>query len=72
MNFDFDGIEAIYPSNSTNDTAGFIKIATDYNKIITAGSDFHTGNANDTKHGTLASVSLDENRINIFLKKLEE
>ncbi len=70
MKFDFDGIEAIYPLNSTNDTTRFIKIAADYNKIITAGSDFHTGKADDTKHGRLASVFLNENRINILLKKL--
>ena len=72
LKFDFDGIEAIYPLNSSEDTARFIKIAADYNKIITAGSDFHTGKTDDTKHGKLASVFLDENRIHTFLKKLIE
>lgn len=72
MELDFDGIEAIYPLNSTKDTTRFIKIASDYNKIITAGSDFHTSKSDDTKHGSLASVFLDEKRIDIFLKKLKE
>lgn len=70
LKFDFDGLEGIYPSNSIDDTTNFIKIATDYNKIVTAGSDFHTGKTDDTKHGKLGSVFLDDNRINIFLKKL--
>ncbi len=72
MSFDFDGLEAIYPQNSANDTKRFTKIAAEYNKIITAGSDFHTGKADDTKHGKLGSVFLDESKINIFFKKLVE
>lgn len=70
MKFDFDGIEAIYPINTPSETEQFIEIANTHNKFITAGSDFHSGDKEDTKHGTLTSVSLDESRIQIFLKKL--
>lgn len=72
MKYDFDGLEAIYPLNKENDTEKFIELAKLYDKIVTAGSDFHSGEAADTKHGTLGTVSLDEKRIEIILKKLSE
>ncbi|MDD3224146.1 MAG: PHP domain-containing protein [Clostridium sp.] len=68
--FDFDGIEAIYPLNSKENTEDFIKIAEDNGKIITAGSDFHSGLAADTKHGTLGSIYLGSTHIEQFLKLL--
>ena len=69
MKFDFDGIEAIYPLNKPDDTEKFLRIAKDYNKLVTAGSDFHSGEESDTKHGTLGSVYLDSDNIDKFLKK---
>lgn len=68
--FDFDGIEAIYPLNSKEVTENFMELAKDNNKIITAGSDFHSGLAADTKHGTLGSIYLNSNYIDEFLKLL--
>lgn len=70
MKYDFDGIEAIYAVNTPSQTAQLIKTADNYNKFITAGSDFHSGKKEDTKHGLLGSVSLDKKGIHIFLDKL--
>ncbi|AJA48685.1 protein TrpH [Clostridium pasteurianum DSM 525 = ATCC 6013] len=72
LKFDFDGIEAIYPLNTSEDTERLLKLAKDYNKLITAGSDFHSGEKADTKHGTLGSVYLDSYNIEKFLKKFNQ
>lgn len=71
MKFDFDGIEAIYPLNKKEDTERFLKLADEFNKLVTAGSDFHSGTIDDTKHGKLASVYLQEEPLNKFLKALD-
>lgn len=71
MKFDFDGIEAIYPLNKKEDTERFLKLADEFNKLVTAGSDFHSGTIDDTKHGKLASVYLEEEPLNKFLKALD-
>jgi predicted metal-dependent phosphoesterase TrpH len=70
MKFDFDGIEAIYPANKAEDTKNLLKMASDFNKLVTAGSDFHSGMIEDTKHGKLASVSLAAEYLNRFLEEL--
>ncbi|WP_234121497.1 PHP domain-containing protein [Clostridium hydrogenum] len=70
IKFDFDGIEAIYPANTEKDTNRLIDIAKKHNKIITAGSDFHTGDESDTKHGRLGDIYLDEEGIQKFLNAL--
>ncbi|WP_010240037.1 PHP domain-containing protein [Clostridium arbusti] len=72
MAFDFDGLEAIYPLNKPDDTEKFLNIAKNYNKLITAGSDFHSGEEADTKHGTLGSVYLDSGNIDKLLEKFNE
>lgn len=67
----FDGIEAIYPANSDNDTTKFINYANEYSKVISAGSDFHSVNVNDSRHASLpGEVYLEEKEISIFLNKL--
>lgn len=69
----FDGIEAIYSSNSPEDTEKFISYAKKYNKIISAGSDFHGITKEDSKHAsTVGEVFLDEKNIEIFLNKLNQ
>lgn len=70
LKFDFDGIEAIYPLNSEKDTEHFISLAKENNKLITAGSDFHTDETSDTKHGKLGNIYLDSENINKLLEKL--
>lgn len=70
IKFDFDGIEAIYPANTEKDTNRLIDMAKKHNKIITAGSDFHTGDKSDTKHGILGDIYLDDEGIQKFLNVL--
>jgi predicted metal-dependent phosphoesterase TrpH len=70
MKYDFDGIEAIYHMNSSEDTERFLSIAKRYNKIITAGSDFHGIAKEDNGHGSIGSVSLSGNDLEIFLSYL--
>ncbi|MFL0252340.1 PHP domain-containing protein [Clostridium neuense] len=70
IKFNFDGIEAIYPLNSKNDTERFISLAKKNNKLITAGSDFHTDEISDTKHGKLGDIYLDGENLDKLLKKL--
>lgn len=65
-----DGIEAIYPINSKNDTARFLDLAGRYNLLVTGGSDFHR--FDDYKHGNLGSSSLNGKRLMRFLNTLNE
>lgn len=67
----FDGIEAIYPANTPDDKLKFINYSNKYNKIISAGSDFHGLDNNDSKHASYpGQVYLEEDRVELFLKKL--
>lgn len=73
LQFPFHGIEAIYPANTTEDTEKFITYAKKYNKIISAGSDFHGITKDDSKHAsTVGEAFLNEKGIEIFLHKLNE
>ncbi|WPC44652.1 PHP domain-containing protein [Clostridium sp. JS66] len=73
LNMPFDGIEAIYSMNEPSDTKNFKALAKKYNKIITAGSDFHGMTKDDSKHALkIGQVFLEEEDIKIFLQKLEE
>ena len=71
IKFDFDGIEGIYPLNSKEDTEKYLSIASENNKIITAGSDYHGIGNQDTKHGLIGSVNLTGELLSIFLEKLK-
>jgi hypothetical protein len=67
----FDGIEAIYPANTQDDTLRLLNFANEYHKIVSAGSDFHGIDENDSKHGIYpGQVYLEEDKIEIFLNKL--
>lgn len=68
MKLDFDGIEAIYPTNKKSTTKRFIKLAEKHNKFITAGSDYHGIGEVDTKHGNIGAVSLTGEHLETFLK----
>ena len=70
--FDFDGIEAVYPIN-TKKQKSFLKAkAKEYNKFITAGSDFHGITTSDTSHGVIGSVFLSHNELAIFVNELDK
>ncbi len=71
MAFDFDGIEAVYPVNTKKQKAFLKAKAREYNKFITAGSDFHGITTSDTSHGVIGSVFLSHNELDIFVKELD-
>jgi len=71
LSFDFDGIEAVYPINSKKQKAFFKAKAKEYNKFITAGSDFHGITTSDTSHGVIGSVFLSHNELAAFVNILE-
>lgn len=63
--FPFDGIEAIYSQNFKSETDEFISYAIYNNLLISCGSDFH--GFEDTKHGSLGSMSIDCDNFQKFL-----
>jgi Predicted metal-dependent phosphoesterases (PHP family) len=73
LQFPFQGIEAIYPANTAEETEKFITYAKKYSKIISAGSDFHGITKDDSKHASkVGEVFLNKEGIEIFLHKLNE
>jgi 3',5'-nucleoside bisphosphate phosphatase len=72
MDFDFDGIEAIYSQNSSEQTENLLRLAKIKNKLITAGSDFHGIGSSDTKHGELGSVRLSNKHLKEFINALKK
>ncbi|MBX7288701.1 PHP domain-containing protein [Clostridium chauvoei] len=70
INLEFDGIEAIYFKNTKEETESFKNLAKVRNIIYTAGSDFHTNNKIDRRHGNIGDVFLNKNEIEIFLNKI--
>lgn len=70
LSLDLDGIEAIYPLNTKEQTKNFKRLAIKYNKIITAGSDFHGISKGDGSHGEIGCVYLTKDFIKAFLEKL--
>ena len=71
LGFDFDGIEAVYPQNTKKQKSILKAKAKEYNKFITAGSDFHGITTSDTSHGTIGSVSLSHNELAAFVSALD-
>lgn len=71
IQFDFDGIEGIYPLNSKGDTEKYLSIAKENGKFVTAGSDYHGIGIQDTKHGFIGAVNLTGEPLEIFLGKLK-
>lgn len=67
MRYDFDGIEAIYSQNTPENTEELTTLAKRYKKIITAGSDFHSRDIVDTKHGYIGAVRLEGVLLQEFL-----
>jgi predicted metal-dependent phosphoesterase TrpH len=71
IDLDFDGIEAKYYRNKECETGYYIKVAKEKGIIYTAGSDFHSLNKTDLKHGTLGQIFLEEEEIDNFLSILK-
>lgn len=72
LQFDFDGIEAIYYQNFIRETAELISIAHSKKLLITCGSDFHSISTEDKNHGMIGSMDIDEYFLDKFLKKLSQ
>lgn len=66
INLGFDGIEALYYLNSRKDTDKFISLAVYNDLLISCGSDFH-GHINDSKHGDIGSMKIDNDVLNKLL-----
>lgn len=70
FNLDFDGIECRYILNTDEDTKRFLNLAKRFGKFTTAGSDFHTKDSSDTKHGIIGTKFLEGEELSTFLEKL--
>ncbi len=67
IKMDFDGLEAKYFSNKSEDTEYFLKVAKDKNLLYTAGSDFHGCSRFYRTHGIIGDIFLNEEEIYNFL-----
>jgi len=67
IKLDFDGLEARYFSNKSEDTEYFLKVAKDKNLLYTAGSDFHSCSKFYRTHGIIGDVYLNKQEISNFL-----
>jgi len=63
-----DGYEAIYPTNTEEETQIFKDFCNEKGLVYTAGTDFHYFNCNN--HGDLLSLSLDGEELERFLDKV--
>ena len=70
LEFPFDGIEAIYPTNTKNDEEMFKKKAKEKNLFITCGNDFHY--FGDPMHADLLTLALYDEELEIFIRKVNE
>lgn len=71
MKYGFDGIEGIYPLNKFFQEEKFRETCIKYNKLITAGSDYHGLDKTDTKHGYIGSSVLEGEDLERFLDAVE-
>lgn len=65
LEFNFDGIEAIYIQNFKRETDELLSIANSKGLLVTCGSDFHGISKDDKKHGMVGDMDIDE----LFLKR---
>ncbi|AIY82598.1 MAG: PHP domain-containing protein [Clostridium baratii] len=72
LQFNFDGIEGVYFLNSKTQETELLDFANKNNLLVSAGSDCHGDFINDTRHGDIGDMKLDENYINLILEKLND
>lgn len=70
LKFNFDGIEGVYFLNSKTQEKELLNFASKNNLLVSAGSDCHGDFINDSRHGDIGDMNLDENYINLILEKL--
>jgi len=71
LSLDFDGVEAVYPINTKKQKSLLKSKAKEYDKFITAGSDFHGISTSDTGHGQVGCVFLSTDDLEKFVKELD-
>lgn len=69
LELNFDGIEAIYSKNTSEQNQFYKNIAREKGWFYTAGSDFHSDKRIDTRHGLIGQVSLNKDEIEAFMIK---
>ncbi|MDU1052771.1 PHP domain-containing protein [Clostridium baratii] len=72
LQFNFDGIEGVYFLNSKTQEKELLDFASKNNLLVSAGSDCHGDFINDSRHGDIGDMKLDENHINLILEKLND
>lgn len=70
LKMNFDGIEGVYYQNSQDDESEFIAFGREHNLLITAGSDCHGDFKNDSRHGDIGEMNLDDKFLLPLLKRL--
>lgn len=70
LKFDFDGLEAIYFQNFKHETDELVSIANSKQLLITCGSDFHGICKDDSKHGMVGAMDIDDFFLNKLMNKL--
>jgi predicted metal-dependent phosphoesterase TrpH len=68
MSYDYDGIEAIYYRNTSEEEKKLKEFAQKRGIIITAGSDYH-GIENDSNHGDIGTRFITGTYLDMFLEK---
>jgi Predicted metal-dependent phosphoesterases (PHP family) len=72
LKLNFDGLEAVYWQNPPEYTEHCISMALGNNMLITGGSDFHGGDAGDSKHGFIGKVNYEAKYFHSFIEALEK
>ena len=67
LNFDLDGVEAIYFQNTKEETNFYISYCMKYNLLITCGSDCHGLSKDDIKHGYIGDMNIPSYYYNKFI-----
>lgn len=69
LNYNFDGLEAIYFQNFKRETDELISLCRHKDLLMTCGSDFHGIFSGDTKHGMLGDMTITDEYFNKFLHR---
>lgn len=69
LSFPFDCIEAVYFQNTKKETKFYRKKAQDFKLLVTGGSDFHDISRDDTKHGSVGSITMPEEDFKAFFNE---
>lgn len=71
LEYDIDGIEAIYYQNKPGDEEKYREIAKERNLFVTAGSDHH-GIPHDSKHGNVGELTLSGDDLEQFIMRVKK